>query len=74
MPVNEGMLFVFEQPVKQCFCMRNTRISLTAAFVVDDGTIVNLENMKPLTTVSYCSAKPVGYVLEMNHGRFAKKA
>ena len=73
MPLNEGMLFVFEQPTVQCFWMKNTRIPLTAAFVADDGTIVNLENMKPQTTESHCSAKPVRYVLEMNQGWFAKK-
>ncbi len=73
MPQNEGMLFVFEQATVQCFWMKNTRIALTAAFVSDDGTIVNLENMKPQTTESHCSAKPVRYVLEMNQGWFAKK-
>ena len=73
MPVNEGMLFVFERPTVQCFWMRNTRIALTAAFVADDGTIVNLENMKPQTTQSHCSTQPVRYVLEMNQGWFAKK-
>lgn len=73
MPSNEGMLFVFEQPSVQCFWMKNTRIALTAAFVADDGTIVNLENMKPQTTESHCSLKPVRYVLEMNQGWFAKK-
>ena len=73
MPMNEGMLFVFEKPTVQCFWMKNTRIPLTAAFVADDGTIVNLENMKPQTTESHCSLKPVRYVLEMNRGWFVKK-
>ncbi|HWI80611.1 DUF192 domain-containing protein [Ramlibacter sp.] len=73
MPQHEGMLFVFEQPSQQCFWMRNTLLPLTAAFVADDGTIVNLEDMKPQTDDSHCSAKPVRYVLEMNQGWFAKK-
>ena len=73
MPQHEGMLFVFEQPTKQCFWMRNTLLPLTAAFVSDDGTIVNLEDMKPQTLDSHCSLKPVRYVLEMNQGWFAKK-
>jgi uncharacterized protein len=73
MPQAEGMLFVFEQPTKQCFWMRNTFLPLTIAFVSDDGTIVNLEDMKPQTTDSHCSTKPVRYVLEMNQGWFAKK-
>ena len=74
MPQHEGMLFVFEQPSQQCFWMKNTLLPLTAAFVADDGTIVNLVDMKPQTTDSHCSAKPVRYVLEMNQGWFAKRA
>ena len=73
MPVHEGMLFVFEQPATQCFWMKNTILPLTAAFVADDGTIVNLADMKPMTEDSHCSAKPVRYVLEMNVGWFDKR-
>ena len=73
MPQHEGMLFVFEQPASQCFWMRNTLLPLTAAFVADDGTIVNLADMKPQSDDSHCSAKPVRYVLEMNQGWFAKR-
>lgn len=73
MPGNEGMLFVFEQPSDQCFWMRNTLIPLTAAFIADDGTVVNLADMKPGTLDSHCSARPVRYVLEMNQGWFARK-
>lgn len=73
MPQQEGMLFVFEQPSQQCFWMRNTFLPLTAAFIADDGTIVNLADMKPQTTDSHCSAQPVRYVLEMNQGWFIKK-
>ncbi|MBI2744117.1 MAG: DUF192 domain-containing protein [Burkholderiales bacterium] len=73
MPASEGMLFVFEQPSSQCFWMKNTLLPLTAAFVADDGTIVNLADMKPQTTNAHCSAKPVRYVLEMNQGWFAKR-
>ena len=73
MPPAEGMLFVFEQAGQQCFWMKNTLLPLTAAFVADDGTIVNLADMKPQSTDSHCSAKPVRYVLEMNQGWFAQK-
>lgn len=73
MPANEGMLFVFEQPAGQCFWMKNTLLPLTAAFVADDGTIVNLADMKPQTLDSHCSEKPVRYVLEMHQGWFAKR-
>ena len=73
MPQHEGMLFVFEQPTRQCFWMHNTLIPLAIAFVADDGTIVNTDEMKAMTDDSHCSAKPVRFVLEMNQGWFAKK-
>jgi uncharacterized membrane protein (UPF0127 family) len=74
MAQHEGMIFVFEQPTKQCFWMKNTLLPLTAAFVADDGTIVNLTDMKPQTLDAHCSDKPVRYVLEMHQGWFAKKS
>jgi len=74
MPQHEGMLFVFEQPASQCFWMRNTLLPLTAAFVDDDGTIVNLADMKPQNDDTHCSLKPVRFVLEMNQGWFAKRS
>ena len=73
MPVTEGMLFVFEQSATQCFWMKNTLLPLTAAFVADDGRVVNLVDMKPQTTDSHCSTEPVRFVLEMNQGWFAKR-
>lgn len=73
MPTQEGMLFVFEQPGTQCFWMKNTLLPLTAAFVADDGRVVNLAKMQPQTTDSHCSAEPVRYVLEMNQGWFEKR-
>ena len=73
MPQHEGMIFVFDQPAKQCFWMKNTLIPLSAAFVSDEGIIVNIEEMKPLALDAHCSAQPVRYVLEMNKGWFTKK-
>ncbi|MES2632716.1 MAG: DUF192 domain-containing protein [Pseudomonadota bacterium] len=73
MPQHEGMLFIFEQPTQQCFWMKNTLLPLAIAFVADDGTIVNIDEMKPQTLDSHCSTKPVRYVLEMNTGWFGKR-
>jgi uncharacterized membrane protein (UPF0127 family) len=73
MPVNDGMLFAFEQAGVQCFWMKNTLLPLSAAFVADDGRIVNIEDMQPQTEASHCSAKPVRFVLEMNQGWFARR-
>lgn len=73
MPVNDGMLFAFEDAGVQCFWMKNTLLPLSAAFIADDGTVVNIEDMKPKTLDSHCSKKPVRFVLEMNQGWFAKR-
>ena len=73
MPAHEGMIFIFEQAQQQCFWMKNTLLPLTAAFIADDGVIVNLVDMQPHSTQSHCSDKPVRFVLEMNQGWFAKR-
>jgi len=73
MGTNEGMLFAFEQPAQQCFWMKNTLLPLSIAFIADDGSIVNIDRMKPQTLESHCSVKPVRFVLEMNDGWFEKR-
>jgi uncharacterized membrane protein (UPF0127 family) len=73
MPASDGMLFVFERPGQQCFWMKNTLIPLSVAFLADDGSVVNVDDMAPQTLDAHCSAKPVRFVLEMNKGWFAKR-
>lgn len=73
MPVGHGMLFVFEQPAKHCMWMRNTLIPLAVAFIDDQGTILNVEEMKPETETNHCAAKAARYALEMNAGWFASR-
>ena len=73
MPEGEGMLFVVERAGVQCFWMKNTLIPLTAAFIDDDGRIVNLADMQPQSEDNHCSTRPVRYVLEMNQGWFAQR-
>jgi uncharacterized protein len=73
MGTNEGMLFVSPESSQRCFWMRNTLVPLTIAFLADDGTIVNLADMEPLSERSHCSAKPVRFALEMNRGWFTKR-
>ena len=70
---NQGMLFIFEEKASQCFWMRNTLIPLSIAFLEDDGTIINLDEMAPHTENSHCSQQPTRYVLEMSTGWFKQK-
>ena len=70
---NAGMLFVFPQPAVQCFWMRNTLIPLSIAFIADDGMIIDIVDMTPMTENSHCSSAPVRLALEMEQGWFAKR-
>ena len=58
MPQHEGMLFVFESPSQQCFWMKNTPLSI--AFLADDGTIVNIAEMKLGGVDADVDVRPVG--------------
>lgn len=73
MPENEAMLFIFNTPSKQCFWMKNTYLPLSAAFIADDGHIVNIADMRPLSTQEHCSEEPVRFVLEVHQGWFKDK-
>lgn len=73
MAAHEGMLFAFADVSPRCFWMKNTLLPLSIAFVADDGTIVNIAEMKPRSEASHCSDKPVRFALEMNQGWFAKR-
>jgi hypothetical protein len=70
LPDNEGMLFVFDEPEVQCFWMHNTLLPLSIAFMADDGTIINIEDMAPQTDDNHCAKQPVRYALEMAQGWF----
>jgi len=70
---NEGMLFVFEEPMKAHFWMKNTLIPLDIAFIDGKGKIVSIEAMEPETTDSHRSPIPVRYALETNQGWFADR-
>jgi uncharacterized membrane protein (UPF0127 family) len=70
---NQGMVFVFESPGKVCMWMKNTLIPLSVAFLDQAGRIINIEDMKPHSLASHCSAEPARYALEMNEGWFQQK-
>ena len=70
---NHGMLFVFEYKAQQCFWMRNTPLPLSIAFIEDDGTILQINDMAPKNDSLHCSQRPVRFALEMEQGWFARK-
>ena len=70
---NHGMLFVFDDKAQQCFWMRNTPLPLSIAFIDEDGTILQIDDMAPKSEALHCSQRPVRYALEMEQGWFARR-
>jgi len=67
---NEGMLFVFAENAGHCFWMKNTLIPLSIAFIRQDGTITDLDEMQAETTNNHCPTHNGVYALEMSKGWF----
>jgi len=70
---SQGMVFVFPEVQRHCMWMRDTYIPLSVAFIDEQGAIVNIEDMEPLTDAFHCAERKVRYVLEMNRGWFAQR-
>ena len=71
LPEDRGMLFIFDQPKKASFWMRNTKIPLSIAYVDSDGKILEIKSMNPLDeTVVPSRSDEVAYALEVNQGWF----
>ncbi|KYK30585.1 MAG: hypothetical protein AYK23_00920 [Candidatus Proteinoplasmatales archaeon SG8-5] len=74
MPQDEGMLFVFDNPLQVSFWMKNTLIPLDMIFIDSNGVVVNVEEADPEPGVPdaqltrYSSDGPILYVLEINQG------
>ena len=73
MPVQRGMLFVFERDAQHCMWMKNTFLPLSVAFLDAQGRILNIEDMQPQSEDNHCAAQPARYALEMNAGWFAQR-
>ncbi|WP_407295198.1 DUF192 domain-containing protein [Stutzerimonas zhaodongensis] len=73
MPANHGMLFRFDDFRRHCLWMKNTPLPLSAAFMDEQGRIVDLIDLEPLDTSIRCSQEPARYALEMNQGWFEAK-
>jgi uncharacterized protein len=67
---NEGMLFVFAENAGHCFWMKNTLIPLSIAFMRQDGTVTDLDEMQAETTNNHCPTHNGVYALEMSKGWF----
>jgi hypothetical protein len=73
MPIQRGMLFVFDVNDRHCMWMKNTLLPLAVAFIDDQGRIINVEEMLPETEQNHCAARPARFALEMNGGWFRSR-
>lgn len=75
LPDDAGMLFVFEEPQRVSFWMKDTRIPLSIAFARADGTITGITDMDPCRRTPcprFPSDGEVLFALEVNQGWFAR--
>ena len=56
---DSGMIFVWDDPVRSGFWMKDTYIPLSIAFIAEDGTIVDIQDMQPLDLSDPRTGKPV---------------
>lgn len=69
MPRSAGMLFVYEQPQRAVFWMKNTLIPLDMIFMDETGTVTRIhENAVPLDLTGIDGGEQVQFVLEINGG------
>ena len=68
-----GMLFRFDDFRRHCLWMKNTPLPLSAAFLDEQGHIVDLIDLEPLSEAIRCSRKPARYALEVNQGWFERQ-
>jgi len=68
MPPDEGMLFDFGQDTTSGFWMQNTILPLSIAFILADGTILDIKDMQPLDQTTISPSGSYRYALEANQG------
>lgn len=69
MAKSASMLFVYDQPQKAVFWMKNTLIPLDMIFADENGVVTRVhENAKPLDLTGIDGGDAVQFVLEINGG------
>ena len=73
LPADQGMAFVWPEPVDGTFWMKDTLIPLSIAFVDEGGTVVDVLDMQPCETdpcPTYGVDEPYVLAIEANLGWF----
>ena len=74
MPEDEGMLFIFEEPLQLSFWMKNTLIPLDVLYFDENMRYINTQSMNPCKSDpcrTYDSDRAAKYALEVNQGAVA---
>jgi uncharacterized membrane protein (UPF0127 family) len=74
LPADEGMAFVWPEPVETTFWMKDTQIPLSIAFVGADGRIVTIAEMSPCHAdpcPTFAADGPFVMAVEANRGFYA---
>jgi uncharacterized protein len=73
LPADEGMAFVFDEPVDSTFWMKDTLIPLSIAFVDESGRVIAVRDMQPCEVdpcPTYGIDEPYVLAIEANLGWF----
>lgn len=69
----EGMIFIFDDPGRRSFWMRNTLVPLDIAYLASDGTLLDVHAAQPRDETPVPSdTDRVQYVLETRQGWFQR--
>ncbi|HUF54144.1 MAG TPA: DUF192 domain-containing protein [Dehalococcoidia bacterium] len=71
LPEDAGMLFVYEEDTTTGFFMRDTTIPLSIAFVTAGGSVIDIQDMEPLSEEVHSSLE-YRYAVEVNQGWFGE--
>jgi uncharacterized membrane protein (UPF0127 family) len=75
LPDDQGMAFLFEEPVTTGFWMKDTLVPLSIAFVDEEDRVIGLKEMEPCDgdpCPSYGVDRPYVMAIEANAGWFAE--
>lgn len=70
LPDDAGMLFVYDDETNIGFFMKDTTIPLSIAFVSSGGSIIDIQDMQPLSEEPHNSPEAFQYAVEANQGWF----